>query len=147
VWSPDGGRLLTTGGLDDIGAEDNTIRVWDADTGEELLVLRGHASQVTLATWSPDGRRIASISSDSTTRIWDAQTGEELLTLTTPAFYAPYARWSPAGQYLAVGMEAHPAEIWRVWQSSEELLDYAKECCLFRELTAAERQRFALPAR
>jgi WD40 repeat protein len=147
VWSPDGNRLLTASGYDDIGAEDNTIRVWDANTGEELLVLRGHGSQVTLGTWSPDGRRIASISSDGTTRIWDAQTGEELLTLTTPAVYAPYARWSPDGQYVAVAMETTLAEIWRVWQSTEELVAYAKECCVFRELTVAERERFALPER
>jgi WD40 repeat protein/class 3 adenylate cyclase/energy-coupling factor transporter ATP-binding protein EcfA2 len=147
IWSPDGSRLLTTGGLDDIGAEDNTIRIWDANTGEELAVLRGHASQVTLATWSPDGRRIASSSSDGTTRIWDAETGEDLLTLSTPAFYCPYARWSPDGKYVAVAMEATPAEIWRVWQSTEELVNYARECCVFRELTAAERERFGLPTR
>jgi WD40 repeat protein/class 3 adenylate cyclase len=144
VWSPDGSRLLTTGGMDDIGAEDNTVRVWDANTGEELLVLRGHASQVVLGTWSPDGRRIASSSSDSTTRIWDAETGEELLTLSTPAFYCPFARWSPDGRYVAVGMETTPTEIWRVWQSTEELVDYAKECCVFRELTEAEREQFGL---
>ena len=69
------------------------------------------------------------------------------MTLTTPAVYAPYARWSPDGRYVAVAMEASPAEIWRVWQSTEELVDYAKECCLFRELTVAERERFALPSR
>jgi WD40 repeat protein len=147
VWSPDGSRLLTTSGNDDIGAEDNTIRVWEADTGAELRVLRGHSSQVVLGTWSPDGRRIASSSSDGTTRIWDAETGEELLTLATPAFYFPIARWSPDGKYVAVGMEASPAEIWRVWQSTGELVDYARECCVFRELTPAEREQFGLPTR
>jgi WD40 repeat protein len=147
VWSPDGTRLLTTSGSDDFGAEDNTIRVWDADTGEDLLVIRGHTSQVVLGTWSPDGQRIASSSSDGTTRVWDAETGEELLTLSTPAFYCPFARWSPDGKYVGIGMEATPAEIWRVWKSTEELVDYAKECCVFRELTAAERERFGLPLR
>jgi WD40 repeat protein/class 3 adenylate cyclase len=147
VWSPDGSRLLTTSGGDDIGSKDNTIRVWDADTGEELLVLRGHSSQVVLGTWSPDGRRIASSSSDGTTRIWDAETGEELLTLSTPAVYCPFARWSPDGKYVAVGLETTPAEIWRVWQSTGELVDYAKDCCVSRELTAAEREQFGLPTR
>jgi hypothetical protein len=31
-----------------------------------------------------------------------------------------------------------------VWQSTEELVDYAKECCVFRELTDAERVQFGL---
>jgi WD40 repeat protein len=145
VWSPDGARLLTTSGSDDIGAEDTTIRVWDANSGEELLVIEGHTSQVSLGTWSPDGSRIASTSSDSTTRIWDAETGDELLTLSTPSVYAPFARWSPDGQYVAVGMEITPAQIWRVWQSTGELVDYAKECCVFRDLTDAEREQFGLP--
>lgn len=54
------------------------------------------------------------------------------MTLSTPAFYVPFARWSPDGHYVAVGMEATPAEIWRVWQTKEELIDYARECCVFR---------------
>jgi WD40 repeat protein len=145
VWAPDGARLLTTSGNDDAGAEDTTVRVWDASTGEELRVLRGHTSQVTSGDWSPNGRRIVSSSSDSTTRIWDAETGDELLTLSTPAIYYPVAGWSPDGKYLAVGMETTPAEIWRVWQSTAELVDYAKECCVFRDFTDAERERFGLP--
>jgi hypothetical protein len=31
-----------------------------------------------------------------------------------------------------------------VWQSTEELIQYAKECCVFRELTPEERQQFGL---
>ena len=33
----------------------------------------------------------------------------------------------------------------RVWQSTEELIDYAYECCVTRELTAEERGEFGLP--
>ncbi|MGD8753658.1 MAG: hypothetical protein PVG14_19675, partial [Anaerolineales bacterium] len=110
-----------------------------------LLVLRGHARQITLGTWSPDGRRIASVSSDGTTRVWDAETGDELLTLSTPAIYAPFARWSPDGKYVAVAMETSPTEIWRVWQSADELIEYARDCCVWRQLTDAERQQFGLP--
>jgi WD40 repeat protein len=147
VWSPDGARMLTTSGYDDVGAEDTTVRIWDANTGEELLVIRGHTSQVFLGTWSPNGQRIVSSSSDSTTRIWDAETGDELLTLSTPAVYSPFARWSPDGKYVAVGTQIALAEIWRVWQTTEELVEYAKECCVFRELTSAEREQFGLSSR
>jgi hypothetical protein len=30
----------------------------------------------------------------------------------------------------------------RGWQSPDELIQYAKECCVLRELTPAERQQF-----
>ena len=56
----------------------------------------------------------------------------------------PFARWSPDGKYVAVGMETTPAEIWRVWQSKEELIDYANECCVFRQLSETERQQYGL---
>jgi hypothetical protein len=32
----------------------------------------------------------------------------------------------------------------RAWQSTSELLDYAKECCVFRQLTGLEHQQFGL---
>ena len=42
AWSPDGKRLLTTAGNDERGAKDNTARVWDGESGKELLVFSGH---------------------------------------------------------------------------------------------------------
>lgn len=42
-------------------------------------VFRGHTSDVTSASFSPDGRRIASGSIDNTVRIWDSGTGEILV--------------------------------------------------------------------
>jgi hypothetical protein len=32
------------------------------------------------------------------------------------------------------------------WQSTEDLIDFAKECCIVRELTEEERERFGLPS-
>jgi len=32
-----------------------------------------------------------------------------------------------------------------VWQTTEDLIDYVKECCVFRELTPEEREQFGLP--
>jgi hypothetical protein len=33
------------------------------------------------------------------------------------------------------------------WHTREELIAYARECCLIRQLTADERELFGLPAR
>ena len=58
------------------GSEDGTVRVWNLETGDELLVLRGHTREVCCVTYSPDGQSLASAGGDGTVKIWDAATGE-----------------------------------------------------------------------
>jgi hypothetical protein len=36
------------------------IKVWDAETGRELLTLQGHTGDVRTVAFSPDGQRLAS---------------------------------------------------------------------------------------
>jgi WD40 repeat protein len=69
--SPDGRRIVT-------GSEDKTARVWDARTGAELTILRGHGDAVTSVAISADGLRIVTGSEDRTAKVWDARTGAEL---------------------------------------------------------------------
>jgi WD40 repeat protein len=91
---------------------------------------------------------LVSGSTDDTTRIWDAETGAELLTLPTPGDWWTIPDWSPDGKYLLVSIlnlfSPGQSGVWRVWQTTQELIDYAKECCVFRELTEAERTQFGL---
>jgi len=144
-WSPDGTRLLTGGGNDDVGAKDTTARIWDGVTGKELLVFRGHSKSVWPGSWSPDGTRVSTFGAEGVAKVWDSSTGDELLTINVPVLYAGFALWSPDGQHLAiVGLDTL-VSVWNVWQSKEELLDYARENYVIRELTEAERQQFGLP--
>jgi WD40 repeat protein len=40
--------------------------------------LRGHTEPILGVTWSPSGRRVASVSEDNCVRVWDPQTGRSL---------------------------------------------------------------------
>jgi WD40 repeat protein len=50
-------------------------RIWDAMTGMEISVLRGHENWVRSAAFSPDVGHIVTASDDRDARIWDATTG------------------------------------------------------------------------
>ncbi len=73
-WSPDGRRVAVAG-------YDRAVRVWDADTGRELLDLRGHSDYIRSCDWSPDGSRLVTGGVDGTVRVWDTASGIELLTI------------------------------------------------------------------
>jgi WD40 repeat protein len=63
-------------------AEDlQTLKLWDAASGKEILTLKGHTSWVFGVAFSPDGRHLASASWDRTVKVWDAATGQDLITL------------------------------------------------------------------
>lgn len=147
-WSPDSARIAISGGSDEMGLATSPVYVYDANSGEQLQKIVKHTSQIMGVAWSPDGKRLVSGSSDDTTRIWDAETGAELLTLPTPGDWGTIPDWSPDGKYLSVSIanwnSPGKSGVWRVWQTTQELIDYAKECCVIRELTEAERTQFGL---
>jgi WD40 repeat protein len=52
------------------GSQDNTVKLWDAHTGKEILSLVGHTQEVTSVAFSPDGRLALSSSRDGTAIVW-----------------------------------------------------------------------------
>jgi WD40 repeat protein len=71
--SPDG-KLLASSSLDD------TVRLWDAATGQQIYRLPGHGE---LGGWralafTPEGKRLASWGDDMYLRVWDMGTGKAL---------------------------------------------------------------------
>src|SRR5262249_12674262 len=49
------------------------VKVWDAATGDEVCVFRGHTKQVVHFAFSPDSRHVASCSYDQTIRICEVE--------------------------------------------------------------------------
>jgi WD40 repeat protein len=65
-FSSDCRRIVSAG-------HDRTVRIWDFDSGQELLTLSGHSHPVMEVSLSADGRCLTSIGSDGTVMIWEAR--------------------------------------------------------------------------
>ena len=71
AYSPDGQWIVTS-------SSDKTVKVWDAQTGTELMTLTGHDSKVYSAVYSPDGQRIVTAGEDGIVQIYTTDMDELL---------------------------------------------------------------------
>jgi hypothetical protein len=62
------------------GADDQTLRVWDLESGECLRTLTGHESYVLRVQVTPDGRSAVSGGFDGLVKVWDLASGRCLAT-------------------------------------------------------------------
>src|SRR6266705_138340 len=60
--TPDGRRAIT-------GSYDQTLRVWNLETGECRRILKGHSGWVMNVSMTPDGR--LAVSRGESLRVWD----------------------------------------------------------------------------
>ena len=114
AWSPDGNILASCSGssLDLLFRANNTIRLWNAETGKTLKILKGLISPVASVAWSPDGRTICSGSWNATVRLWNAKSGKKIRVLRGHIRAVNSVVWSPDGLSIASGAADLTVQIW-----------------------------------
>lgn len=72
--TPDGKKIISA-------SYDKTLKVWDMETGIEIIELKGHSDWVLDVCVAPAGNHVISASDDNTLRVWDIETGKTIFTL------------------------------------------------------------------
>ncbi|KAF8761304.1 WD40 repeat-like protein [Rhizoctonia solani] len=111
-FSPNGMRLVS-------GSYDKSVRIWDVQTGEQLVACgeveddtrrddkdsnndRGHRKEVNSVAFSPNGHYVASGSDDMTVCIWDAENGNLVLgPLKAHTSRVYFVQFSPDSSHIA----------------------------------------------
>jgi hypothetical protein len=104
-FSTDGRWVVT-------GSWDNSAKIWNVETGNDVRKLIGHAGYVNAASFSPDGAQVLTASDDRSARLWDTKTGAVAHVFTGHKDRVTSAVFSPDGNRVLTGSADKTARLW-----------------------------------
>ncbi|WP_424097780.1 WD40 repeat domain-containing protein [Moorena producens] len=123
--TPDGTRVIS-------GSSDNTVKVWNLNTGAEIRTLTGHSAPVNTVAVTPDGSRVISGASDNTVRVWNLATGKEILRFNGHSHPVVAVAVTPDGKKVvseesiansgAIMVDSDSIKVWNLETGQEELI-------------------------
>ena len=94
------------------GSSDETLKVWDLETGRQVRSLEGHTAWVSAVAVTPDGRRVVSGSDDETLKVWDLETGRQVRSLNGHAGKVQAVAVTPDGRRAVSGSRDETLRVW-----------------------------------
>ncbi|MCD4792045.1 MAG: caspase family protein, partial [Bacteroidales bacterium] len=105
-FSPDDKYLASAG--------HGPIKLWDVETYKEIKTFNGHSDIVNDIKFSPDGKKIASVSDDGNVIIWDVENRKSTHILKAHKAKVYCVDFSPDGKLLLSGGEDKKIRMWDV---------------------------------
>ncbi|KAG0060345.1 hypothetical protein BGZ90_004062 [Linnemannia elongata] len=115
AYSPRGNDIASA-------SHDNTVRLWDSETGMCVVALKGHTDWVMSVRFSPNGRHLVSGSRDEMIRFWDSETGKPV-NIWSPLLGEIYSiAISPDDRWIASGHYDGNVQLWDMVSGSSGLV-------------------------
>jgi WD40 repeat protein/uncharacterized membrane protein len=141
-WTKDGGRVILL-------SADGVGHIFDAESGVELSQFSVPiSSDISTFSLTPNEEHMVIGGYDGAAKVYNIETGTEMISYDVGGVV--YPAYSPDGRRVLIGNiegDWGSVQIFPTWHSTDELIAYARECCLVRELTPDEREQFGLPPR
>jgi WD40 repeat protein len=117
AFSPDGRLALAGGGRVEAGAAPGAVaepnlRLWDVETGAEVVQFPGCTQPVLSVAFSPDGRWALSAGRDKAVRLWDLDSGRAVCRLDGRDSAIESAAFSPDGRHIFSGSTSGAVRLW-----------------------------------
>lgn len=123
AFSPDGRLILSA-------SRDETLKLWNPDTGEEVATLRGHVGSVYTCAFSPDGTRIVSSGQDKTIRLWDVAAECEIRTLRGHNYLIEHCVFTADGKRVIAEDQDRVMKLWDA-ETGAELASIKRQARVF----------------
>lgn len=105
LFSPDSKTIFTTSWFDSVGS------FWKSENGKYLYRLRGKRNFVS-ALFSPDAKKILTLSTDGGTETWDTETGSYLYNIKGHTDAINYVEFSPDSRNILTTSRDNTSKIW-----------------------------------
>ena len=105
--SPDGKSVASA-------SHDQSIRLWNIDSGECLKIITGHSDKINAISFHPSGNRLITGSADKTARLWEVETGECVRVFSGHQRSVEAVAISPDGRCLAAASKDWFIYLWDI---------------------------------
>lgn len=119
TFSPDGKYVLT-------GSYDNTIKLWNRESGKEIRAFNAHIAHIRSLDFSPDGTHFVSASADNTAMVFEVITGKVKFVCEDINDNLWKAVYSKDGSKIMTSNNRDEVNVWDA-QTGKKMGDYKKD--------------------